>query len=109
MPCRVAVPRAEIESHLRVSHKEVKCKDRRALVGDFKDLPIANTAANLRLLPDGSPPLSFLKPPKAGFFCPICPTFKTVSWYEARRHAKMARSQPLKPSNRGRASCFLQR
>ena len=109
VPCKVAIPRNEIDSHLRVTHKDIRAKERRALVNSFEDLPIAETCADINPCSDDSPPLQSLKPPRPGFFCPLCPAFKTVSWEGFGKHRRDAHREPLTRYRKEDVFCFLQK
>jgi hypothetical protein len=51
------------------------------------DIPAARIMADLRPLPDGFSPTSFLTPPRGGFYCPYCSTFRSLHERKIRHHS----------------------
>ncbi len=106
--CKVAVPSNDLEIHLRSSHRGTKKAWRDSLHEKFEQLPTIQTTADLQPLPDGSPPLSFLIPPREGYRCPHCAVFRTLHETELRRHSSKAHNLKIKPSDVEKHVCYLQ-
>jgi hypothetical protein len=108
--CKVAVPVMEIEGHLRFSHAGIKAGRRRALLDQFRALSIAKIADDLEPCADGLPPLSFLRPPVPGYFCPHCSSFKTMHWEGLRKHLRDCHDGNHKEVvDKEALSCYLQK
>lgn len=107
MPYRVAVPKDLLRKHLSFWHKGTK--GHKKIAAEFDPFEAAVSIADLRLREDGSAPLSLLLPPVAGFFCPDCPKFKTISEDEYRRHVRKERLTSERIPCKRQDSCYLQR
>jgi len=105
--CKVAVPKDCMSNNLRPWHKG--CKNRQAIIDEFRALPIAASITELTTCTDGSPALSFLLPPEPGYCCPECTSFRTISWVEFRKHRKKSHSKTTSRSEKEDMSCHLQR
>ena len=105
--CKVAVPSNDLEIHLRSSHRGTKKAWRDSLHEKFEQLHTVKTTADLQPLPDGSPPLSFLIPPRKGYRCPHCSAFRTLHETELRRHNSKAHDIKIKPSDVEKHACYL--
>lgn len=106
--CKTAVPSDDLEIHLRSSHRGIKKAWRDCLRERFEQLPTVETTADLQPLPDGSPPLSFLIPPRKGYCCPYCPTYRTLHETELRRHGSKVHDCKIKPRDVEKHACYLQ-
>lgn len=106
--CKVAVPSDDLEIHLRSSHRGIKKAWRDAIHEKFEQIPKAKTTADLRPLPDNSPPLSFLIPPREGYRCPYCPTYRSLHETELRRHSSKVHDRKIKPRDVEKHACYLQ-
>jgi hypothetical protein len=106
--CKVAVPRNDLDSHLRASHKGVRKSTRDSIRDAFADVPAARITADLQPLPDGSPPSSFLVPARRGFYCPACPTFRSFHEREIRHHSIKVHRHNIKPTEVQKNACYLQ-
>ena len=80
VPCQVAVPLDDIDSHVTTSHIGIRSSARREILSYFENLPVARNFGDIQTLPDGSPPLRFLQAPHPEFFCPKCLTYKPYNW-----------------------------
>ncbi len=106
--CRVAVPAKLLGSHLKNSHRLVPAKRRREIESRLIDLPVVQTWADVSPRPDYSVPLSYLQDPLAGFYCPHCSQFKTISEHTIRQHRSSYHSHRNSQFDINRVKCFLQ-
>ncbi|THV73867.1 hypothetical protein D6D27_09461, partial [Aureobasidium pullulans] len=68
------------------------------------------TLDELRPRPDGVPPLECLVTPLQGFFCPLCPSYKTTYYPSLRKHVnKQHGARCGSTYTSSTQSCFLQR
>jgi hypothetical protein len=106
--CKTAVPSDDLETHLRSSHRGIKKSWRDSIRERFGHVPTARTTADLQPLPDNSPPLSFLIPPREGYRCPYCPTYRSLHETELRRHSSKIHDRKIRPSDVEKHACYLQ-
>jgi hypothetical protein len=107
-PCKVAVPSNDLDSHLRVSHKNIRKLSRDSVRETFASVPAARATANLQSLPDGSPLSSFLIPPRRGFHCPTCSTFRSLHEHEIRHHSVKVHGHKVKPAEVQKNAYYIQ-
>lgn len=81
-----------LDPHLTQTHR-MKAPVRRAVRARFENVPVVQREAEMKPLPDGSLPLSYLMPPVPGFRCGQCP-YKTTNRDVYRRHAKKLHNLP---------------
>jgi len=109
IPCKSAIPLDKLKNHLFYSHKCLKTCIRRAIVSEFQGLLVARTAEDLQPCADGSPPLDYLRPPVAGFYCPQCPSYRTICWHSLRQHLNKAHQSRFALLRSEEVSCYLQK
>lgn len=106
--CKIAVPSNDLDSHLRVYHKGIRKSSRESIRDTFTGIPVARITADLQPLPDGSSPSSFLIPPRRGFYCLSCSSFRSPHEREIRNHTIKIHGYKIKPAEVQKNACYLQ-
>jgi hypothetical protein len=84
--CRVAVCFDEVDRHLYSRYGGCHFSIKRTVAQRLQSFTMPQTLGELRHRPGGVPPLEFLVTPLQGFFCPLCPSYKTTHYPSLRVH-----------------------
>jgi hypothetical protein len=83
---------------------------RRAVAQRLQSFTMPPTLDELRPRPDGVSPLECVVTPLQGFFCPLCPSYKTIYYPSLRKHLnRQHRVRCGSTYTSSTQSCFLQR